>query len=252
LAPDRRQQILELIYQQGSAYVAQLSEKFSVSGVTIRGDLDWLAAHRLVGRARGGAVALPTQALAAAFSQRSVQNKEQKQRIARAALELLQPDETVVLDAGSTVYELSRLVSNGAGLTVVTPALNVAAQLVGLPGIELIIVGGRLDPHTLSTSGATAEQAILDIPAHRVFLGAHAVGTQGDVFDVSIEVARLKRAMVRAARHVILLADSSKWGSTGQARVAELSAIHTIVTDAGLPKTARRAVQAAGANLIVA
>ena len=229
----------------------RLSEQFGVSRVTIRSDLDWLADQQLLGRARGGAVALPTQAVAAAFTQRSSTNRDEKQRIAKAALSLFHPNETVIFDAGSTVYELSRLISNGADSTVVTPALNVATQLVGLPGLDLVIVGGKLDPRTVSASGPSAEQAIRDHPAHSVFLGAHGVDEHGEVVDVSVDVARLKRAMVSSARLVILLADSSKWTCAGPVRVVELSAMHIIISDTGLSRQARRSIRRAGVELIL-
>jgi DeoR family transcriptional regulator, aga operon transcriptional repressor len=251
LGPDRRQQILAIIHQEGSAQVDRLSEEFAVSRVTIRSDLDWLAEQQLVNRARGGAVALPTQAVAAAFTQRSSTNRDEKQRIAKAALSFFHPNETVILDAGSTVYELSRLISNGADSTVVTPALNVATQLVGLPALELVIVGGTLDPRTISAHGPSAEQAIHDHPAHRVFLGAHGVDDHGEVVDVSVDVARLKRAMVKSAREVILLADSSKWSCAGPVRVVELSAMHVIISDTGLPRQVRRSIKSAGVELVL-
>jgi DeoR family transcriptional regulator of aga operon len=252
LSPERRQQMLELVHRAGHVQVNELSERFGVSKVTIRGDLDWLAEQNLVARARGGAVGVPGQALTAAFSERTALYKAEKQRIAKAAALLLEAGETILLDAGSTVYELSKLISAASGLTVVTPALNIATQLGGLPGVELIIVGGRLDPHTIATTGPTAEREIMEIRVHKLFLGAHGIDREGDVVDVSLEVARLKRAMIAVARQVILLADSSKWGRTGQARVVDLASVNTVITDSGLSAGARRAIRDAGVQLMLA
>ena len=194
----------------------------------------------------------PVRHYQAAFTQRRTRNRDQKERIARAALSFFHTNETVIFDAGSTVHELGRLISDGAGSTVVTPALNIATQLGGLPGLELVIIGGKLDPRTFSATGSKAEEAILELPAHRVFLGADGVDEHGDVVDVSLDIARLKRAMVKSARQVILLADSTKWGLSGPVRVIDLSAIHTVITDTGLSRQARRAVYSAGVQLIVA
>ena len=97
-----------------------------------------------------------------------------------------------------------------------------------------------------------AERDIADLPAHKVFLGAHAIDAAGDVVDVSLHIARLKRAMVRAARDVFLLADSSKWGVGGVAKVLPLAQVHTVVTDDGLSAEARREIEVAGVRLIVA
>lgn len=252
LSPDRRQQMLELVYRAGHVQVDELSDRFGVSKVTVRGDLDWLAERNLVTRARGGAVGVPGQALTAAFSERTALCKAEKQRIAKAAALLLGAEETILLDAGSTVYELSKLISAASGLTVVTPSLSIATQLGGLPGVELIIVGGRLDPHTIATTGPTAEREIMEIRAHKLFLAAHGIDREGDVVDVSLEVARLKRAMISVARQVILLADSTKWGRTGQARVVDLASVSTVISDPGLSTSARRAIRDAGVQLILA
>lgn len=252
LGPDRRQQMLELIYRLGSVHVEELSEHFGISKVTVRADLDQLAERDLVARARGGAVSLPGQTMTAALSERSAQNKQVKRRIAQAAAELLRPNETIILDAGSTVYRLSRLITQGEGLTVVTPALNVATQLGGIPGVDVILVGGHLNPRDASVTGAMAEYNILEMPAHRAFLGAHGIDTYGDIVDVSQDVARVKRAMVRAANEVILLADSSKWGVAARSKVIEMSAITTVITDDGISDDARRAIEAAGAQLVLA
>ena len=252
LPPQRRQAILDLVVQRGQVDVADLSELLGVSRVTIRKDLDHLAGQNLITRSRGGAGSALNQSIEASFYVRALQNREQKSRIARAALSLLVPGETIILDAGTTVVELSNRISNAAELTIVTPALNIATQLGSLPGVELYILGGRLDPDTISNVGPIAEMQLQDVRAHKVFLGVHVIDPQGDLADPIREHACLKRAMVRAARQVILLADSSKWGvRSAKAKVVALSACQTVITDTGLDDRHRRAMEAEGIEVIV-
>jgi DeoR family transcriptional regulator, aga operon transcriptional repressor len=254
LPPQRRQDILDLIVQRGQLDVNEISQLFGVSKVTARGDLDYLARNHLVERARGGAVVSLDRSLALNFSQRAQINRDAKQSIASAALAFLSPRETIILDAGSTVFEFSGRLSISDGLTVVTPALNIATKVGSLVGLELIIIGGRLDADTISSVGTIADHQLGDLLAHKLFLGVHAVDAQGDLADVSTDVANLKRCMIKAAREVILLADSTKWDVARQAKakVAPLSSVNTVITDAGIDEGARRRMEAQGINVVVA
>ncbi len=253
LPPQRRQAILDLTVRHGQVEVNDLSRLFRISKVTARNDLDYLAKQNLVVRSRGGAVAALHQSLTASFSVRALQYQDQKRRIARAALSFIAPGETIILDAGSTVVELSKLISNPDELTVVTPALNIAMQLGSLPGVEVITVGGKLDAQTISNVGPIAEMQLQGVLAHKLFLGAYAIDPQGDLAEPHLEVVGLKRAMVKAARQVFLLADSSKWGSrSARAKVVGLEAFHTVITDPGIEDAVRRAMERRGINVIVA
>lgn len=115
------------------------------------------------------------QSLTASFSVRALQHQDEKRRIARATLGFIVPGETIILDAGSTVVELSNLISNPEELTVVTPALNIAMQLGSLPGVEVITVGGKLDAQTISNVGPIAEMQLQSVLAHKLFLGVYAI-----------------------------------------------------------------------------
>lgn len=254
LVPQRRQEIFELIVQNRRVDVNEISDRFGVSKVTARADLDYLARQHLIQRARGGAVLSSHESLWVSFSERALRNRDAKVRIALKALQFLVPGETVILDAGSTVFEFSRCISAASSLTIVTPALNIAAQLGSLENLEVVIVGGLLAPLTVSSIGPIAERQLEDILAHKVFLATHLIDDQGDLADVSIEVANLKRAMIRAARQVILLADSTKWSvrRPAKAKVAPLSAVHTVITDEGMDADIRGAIEAQGIEVVVA
>jgi DeoR family transcriptional regulator of aga operon len=254
LPSERRQTILEMTVRDGSIDVETISGHFRISNVTARSDLNFLASQYLVERTRGGAVAILQHSLAATFEQRSLLNRNEKRRIAKLASEMLAPDETIILDAGSTTAELCRYISSSMRLTIITPALNIATELGALSGLELLIVGGRLDSRTISCVGRIAEQQLQQCLAHKVFLGAHMIDADGDIADVSSDVADVKRAMVRVARQVILLADSRKWNSAvvGKNKVAPLNSVDVVVTDSGLKRSIRSAMERDGVRVAIA
>lgn len=248
---ERRGRITELIAEKGFLRVNELSDLFQVSEVTIRNDLDVLAGQGLLVRNHGGAMANTTASLTSAFDHRASLNLEEKRRIGRAAASLVTPGETIILDAGTTVMELAKSLNGVSPLTVVTNALNVATQVGALPDVHVILVGGVLSRETISTVGYYAERDLGELVAQKVFLGAHTVEWESGVTSPSIEVAQVKRAMIRAARQVILLADSSKWGRVTFAKVVPLTTVHVLVTDTNFPAEARGMLERLGIKVIL-
>jgi DeoR family transcriptional regulator of aga operon len=251
LAAERRARIGALATRQGVVRTEELARIFSVSPVTIRSDLDMLAKEGLLVRDRGGAVVNTNTALTTAFNQRAELNLEEKQRIGQAAARLVVPGDTVIMDAGTTTMEMAKALTDVTPLTVVTNALNVAMQMGSVRDVNVILIGGSLNRDTISIIGPTATQHLLDLVVQKAFIGIHAFDEDG-LTDPSIEVSQVKRAMIQAARQVILLVDSSKWHKVGFAKVARLAAVSTIVSDIGLPEDARAAIQRAGVELILA
>lgn len=252
LGAERRARIGEILMQQGTVRVTELSELFGVSEVTVRADLDQMAAEGRLLRDRGGAVLLSSYPrLLTAFEQRASICAEEKRRIGYAAARLVSPNDTIILDAGTTLMEMAKNLKV-APLTVVTNALNVATQVGSVPDVNVIVVGGALNQETISTLGTQAERNLNDVIVQKAFLGTHALELEAGVTEISIDAAQLKQAMIRAARQVILLADSSKWGRVAFARVLPLSGVHTIVTDSNSPQETRAAIEELGVTLIVA
>lgn len=248
----RRQRILDHIVQQQGATVDELSDLFGVSKVTIRADLNDLAKSGVVERSRGGAAPARHIRSAVPFALRQETNREAKASIAKLAATLLRTGETVCLDAGTTVEELGTFVASMPKLTVVTPAIALATRLCRSDQLDVVAIGGRLDPQMMSCAGPMTEFEISEIPAHKAFLGAHGIDDDGDIVEVSLEIARLKRAIVKAAREVILLADSSKWSTMGTAKVADIASIDVVVSDEGLSQKARKMLEDRGVELLLA
>lgn len=249
---DRRARIAALVRQRGSVRVQELSELFQVSPVTIRTDLVQLEKEGALVRDRGGAIAAGQPSALVAFEQRATIRQQDKERIGRAAAALVEPGDTILLDAGTTVVEMVKHLPRAAPLNVVTNALNVALELRALGEVRALLLGGTLNYATFGTLGPLAEQALEGLNVQKLFLAAETVDLEAGVTDSTLEIAQVKRAMVRAARQVVLVADSSKWGRTGFIKVAPISALSTVIVDAGLPEAERAALERMGVRVVVA
>ncbi len=248
---ERRLRISELLMDQGAVRVQALSDLFMVSEVTIRNDLDIMARDGQLRRHRGGAVATSPPNLSIAFEQRASLNLEKKRQIGRVAAQLVDAEDTIIMDSGTTLAEMAKSLNISDPVTVVTNALNVASQVGALPNALVILTGGTLNRETISTFGPQTERSLSDHVVRKAFLGIQAIEPELGLTDTSIEIAHVKQAMIRAARRVILLADSSKWRRAAFVKVAALSAIHTVVTDSDLPDDARAAFEHVGIEVIV-
>lgn len=251
----RRSQIADLVRGAGSARVDELAERFQVSEVTIRGDLVQLEKQGLLVRDRGGALApSPSRELTSllAVEQRSHLQIAEKQRIARAAAQLVSPGDTILMDAGTTVVEMTPFLAPITPLTVVTNALNVALEISNKTSAHVILLGGNLSRESSSTLGSLAEHTLDELRVQKAFLGTQAFDLEHGFTDTTLEIAQVKRAMMRAARRVILLTDSSKLGKSGFIKVAPVTAVQTIICDEGLPDEARAALAKLGVEVIVA
>lgn len=252
MTQQRRGKIVELVEERGVVRVGELAGLFSVSEVTIRNDLECLEREGLLTRDHGGAIKNPETRLVTSLlrvDERAGERIDEKRRIAQAAAQLVSPGDTIILDAGTTVVELARLVSKVAPLTVVTNALNVALEIGAAGEARLILLGGTFHQESSSTVGALAEHNLAELVVQKLFLGAQAFDLPHGLTDSTSEIAQVKRAMIRAAREVILLTDSSKWGRAGFVKVTPLDQIDRIITDDGLPGEARAEIERLGIEL---
>lgn len=252
LAEERRAKILEQLYRSGQVRTSGISSRLGVSEVTIRNDLVELERRGRLIRTHGGAVTSSDDGGAlTAFSARMTQQREEKRRIASAAVEMVTGNETVIFDAGTTTHQLARLLPPVDNLTVLTPGLNVAQTLMDVEGVEVFMLGGRVHPTLLETVGTVAEMGLGDVPVHKLFLGARGIDDQLDVIDISMDLAQVKHRFAKMARQVVLLADSSKWHSRGEVKALALRDVDVVITDTGLSPEDRRQVEELGITLVV-
>lgn len=249
-ATQRRDMILERLQKYEVVRVKALAQSFGVSEVTIRADLIAMEAEGLLRREHGGAVrARGSNTLLTSLSgmdERASLRTQEKERIAAAAAQRVQPGDTILLDAGTTVVEMIPFLGDVPNLTIVTHALNVAAAVGSRLRCRLIVLGGDFSRESCSNLGPQALQALAEFNVSKLFLGTQAFDVESGLTDTTLEIAQIKRAMIDAAQQVILLADSSKWEKTGFIKVAPISSLHRIISDSALPTSAVEAIQTLG------
>ncbi|RYX86007.1 DeoR/GlpR transcriptional regulator [bacterium] len=251
----RRTQIAELIQQKGAVRVDELVAKFGVSQVTIRKDLMQLEREGHLTRDRGGAITLidsePIISTLLEYEARALISVDEKARIGAAAAKMVGAGDTILLDAGTTVVEMVPYLTDITPLTVVTNALNVAHQVGTRTNAKLQVLGGTFYRHLASMHGPAIESSLNDFLVSKVFLAAQAFDVEHGLTDTSLEMAGVKRAMIRAARQVILMADSSKFGRSGFIKVVPFSEIDTLITDSNIPPEARAELERLGVEVII-
>lgn len=207
----RREQIVELLVRRGDEPLAveEVAATFGVSPATVRRDLEELRSAGRITRTYGGAV-LGTASAELSVRQRELSHAGEKDAIARAAADLVQPGSVVLLDAGSTTERLARLLRGIPGLTVVTNGIAATATLLEYGDTEIVVLGGRLRRINQAIGGASAEQMVRGLYADIVFIGADAVDPRRGVASRTLEQSTLKSLMAEHARTVVVVADSTK------------------------------------------
>jgi DeoR/GlpR family transcriptional regulator of sugar metabolism len=254
LAEERRRKILMLLETEGRVTVNDLVRRFDVSTVTMRADLDILAENGALVRSHGGAVRRldPVQDYSVAFKE-TIHHAE-KVRIGQAAAGLLKPNQTIILDSGTTTLQVARHIKQQKlkGLTVVTNALNIANELVDAPNVSLIMLGGILRQVSNSFVGPQAERMLAALHADHLFLGVDGLDLEVGPTTPDILEAELNSLMIAVSTEVTIVADSSKIGRRSLSTIGSLSAIHRLITDDRIAPEAAQAIQARGLELIVA
>jgi DeoR family transcriptional regulator of aga operon len=251
LIEERRQHILSLIQKHGRVLVDELSTDLALSKITIRKDLDYLQSKDLLVRTHGGA--LPAQA--GALSDPTIQEKEQlhheeKVRIANAAAAMVSEGQCIILDSGTTTTEIARALSSFRHLTIITNALNIAADL-SRSDFEIILTGGALRKNSLSVVGPLAEDVLKEMHADIVFLGVDGFDTKIGLTTPNVLEARVNRAMVRASEKVVAVCDSSKFNRRSLSLIVGASAIDHVITDSNLSDEDVKAIRDAGIEVTV-
>jgi DeoR/GlpR family transcriptional regulator of sugar metabolism len=252
LAEPRRRKILDWLQEEGSARVRDLSAAFSVSEATIRQDLEKLESDGHIIRQHGGAFlrTVPTQV--ETLSLQHTENLDKKRKIGAKAASLVRDGETIILDAGSTTTEIAQNLLTLGSLTVITNALNIALMLGARPNYAVHMPGGQFKAPTLSLSGDRAADYFQDVYAGKLFLATAGVALDTGLTLPSFADLQLKQAMIRAASHVYLVADSTKINRPSFTRLGTLDVINSFITDDGIRDEDARAFEARGIEVIIA
>jgi DeoR family transcriptional regulator, aga operon transcriptional repressor len=235
LIDERRQHILSLIQSQGRVLVGELSRSLNISQITIRKDLEYLQSKGLVQRTHGGALRIQSSALFdPTLKEKQKQHSQEKQRIAAAAAKMVEEGQCVMLDSGTTTTAVAHELKGFSQLTVITNAVNIAAELTRT-NLEVILIGGSLRKNSFSLVGPLAEDVLQEMHADILFLGVDGFDPEVGLTTPNFLESRVNRAMVNAARRTVAVCDSTKFNRRSLSRIVPPSAIHCVITDRDLP-----------------
>jgi DeoR/GlpR family transcriptional regulator of sugar metabolism len=232
--PERQKQILFLLTRQGRLSVTEIVKQFSISAATARRDLESLASQGKAQRVHGGVIALEQAPPELPILERQSEQPDEKMRIGRAAATLIADKETVFLGSGTTVLEVARNLRERKNLTVITNSLPVLNMLAGIQEVTVISLGGMLRDSELSFIGHITEQALAELRADKVIIGARAVSLEHGLTNDYLPETQTDRAILRVGREVILVTD-----------------VHKLVTDKQTPRAFISGLKAQGVNAIV-
>ncbi len=254
LAPQRQASILDLVRRHGGVRVSDLVREFNVSDMTIRRDLESLAQRGLLAKVHGGATTLaPGSTDEPGFAAKSMRQQAEKQAIARRAAELVSPGTAIALSAGTTTWSLAHELLEVPGITVVTNSVPVAEVFYhnGRSDQTVVLTGGIRTPSD-ALVGPFAVTAIRSLNLDQLFLGVHGINERSGFTTPNLMEAETDRALVAAARRLVVLADHTKWEIVGISTIARLTDADILVSDDGLPGTARDILADAVGELLLA
>ena len=250
-AEERKSRIIEFINQNEKATVSQLCDQFDVSRATIRNDLNELDEKGLIKRTHGGAISTQSVNYEMNIIEREVHFQKEKEAIAKQARTYIREGDCIGLDAGTTTYELARLLTGFTKLTIVTYDLNIAAFLDANTEHIVFLAGGEVRKgfHYLTGEAAlrTLENLYLDV----LFLAGNGVDAKKGLTTPNFDTARIKKCLIEHSTHKVLLADHSKMNNVSFTKYADISDVDVFITDAGADRKSLKAIEDADIEVVV-
>jgi DeoR family transcriptional regulator, fructose operon transcriptional repressor len=250
LPTQRRQAILAQVREQAAVSAEDLSRRFGVSVETIRRDLRGLQQRGLLERVYGGATRPSGRSSEGSFAARSTRHIGRKRAIAALAASLVEPEETVVIDVGTTALEVARALPASFRGRVLTNSVPVAMELSGRSDVELLLCGGQVRPGDGACAGAHAEAFFAEFYADRAFLGSGGVHPEAGLTDYYPAEVAVRRTIIGHTALTYVLADSSKLGGIAVHRVCTLDRLTAVLTDGAENSAAFAALAAADVTLL--
>jgi DeoR family transcriptional regulator, fructose operon transcriptional repressor len=249
-AEERQHRIFEYLQKVEFASLEELSRHVGASVSTVRRDVSVLEAGGGVRRTHGGARLVNPRSDEFVFSARDVHQLAEKEAIGRACAELIEPQQTVIMDAGTTVYHVARHLENRS-LQIITNSLPIANHFASASRVEAIVSGGVIYPRLGVLVGPLAVEAFSKLHADVAVMSAGGITLDG-VSNSHGLLIDIQRKMIQAARKVILCMDSTKFGRRSVLPLCELHCIHTVVTDSAAPEELVSALRERGLEVVVA
>lgn len=246
---ERRQAILNHLQKQGRVMVSELSQKFDVSEVTVRSDLQVLARQGKILRTHGGAVPASPGLEDLRLDRRRRQHPREKSHIGAAGARMIEKGDAVFLDSSSTALAIAQHLQQHQYVTVLTSSLVVAQELLDAPGVTVVMPAGTVQRLTASLIDIEGLAYLSRFNVQKGFFGAHGLAIPEGLTDISAEVAAIKQELVHMCRQVIAIVDASKWGRVGLATFANLDDIDIVLSDHDAPSDLVKRVRERGVDV---
>lgn len=247
---ERRDGIIQTLYDEGKVRVDELSDKFSVTSVTIRNDLDFLEKKGILHRTHGGALLRKNVYEDPTLEEKQKLHSKEKQRIGQRAAEMIENGDSILLDSGTTSLEIARRIDDKKNLTIMTNAIKIALDLASKEEMTVMLTGGTMRSESYSLVGPDAETVIRNYYFDKLFLGVDGLDMELGLTTPNPMEAQLNRLMVERAREVIAVTDSSKLGRQSFSFICELEAIGTIITDTKISSAYEKSLRKKDINVI--
>lgn len=247
---ERRQSLVDAVRTRGFVSLPELARELGVSESTIRRDLDYLDESGVVKRTHGGAFYTGSRLAMPAFDERTTAALNEKQAIARAVAGYIEEGEAVLLDGGTTTFEVARCLL-GRSVQVVTNSLPIANLFAASPQADLVLIGGYVYPRTGVALGPLSQQMLADVHVRHTIMSVGGVTEKG-LFNSNLLLVETERRMMQAADEVMVVADSTKFGRQALAHLAGLDEVDRLIVDSGLSQRWREHVEQTGVDLVLA
>lgn len=252
LPEERRLAIKDLVARSPVVRADDLAERFGVSVETIRRDLAALEQEGHTRRVYGGAIRSIPRQFEAPFEQRRVANAQQKRAMALLAASLVETEDMLILDVGTSVAEVAKHLPPAFRGRIITNSILAVMNLAGRPGFDLLASGGRVRPGDLACSGSRTEAFFAGFYGGKAFLGSGGVHPGAGLTDYYPDEVPSRQVMVERADEQYVLADSSKLGQIAPVKVCDLDRVTGVITDDGIDDAMARSLEQAGVRLLVA
>ena len=249
---ERQDEIARLTIELGRVEVAELAARFGVTSETIRRDLSELQERRLVRRVHGGAVVFEVGGFEPLLSVRAELNAAEKRRIARRAIDEIPPSGTIIIDSGSTLTRFAEVIPRQQGLRIVTNSIQTALTLADGDWSEIVVLGGRLRTNTLAMVDNQTVKLVEQLVADTLFISCDGFSVDRGLTTPYSGEAALKRAMIRSAHRVVVLADHTKLDQDRYARFADWSDVDLLITNTEANAATLAAIESRGPGIALA
>ncbi len=251
-AEERETVILECLHRDGKVRVEELSRELGVSLPTIRADLSRLEERGVLRRTHGGALRLEETRYEPPYAERAILYRDYKQQIAMSAVERVRTGDSVLLDAGTTCFEIALLLCKKSNLTILTNAPASAEMLAATGRHEVVLIGGVFQAHRKALMGPLACRFLEPVQCDVAFIGVNGVHPSAGFTASDFDAAQMKLAMHQHARETVVVADTSKLGQVAFALIGALNIADILITDARISSTECRVLEQAGLDVVVA